>query len=187
MKNLLSTLTILCGLYTTQLVAYDPPATQMHVDDIEIKESEQYAFAGIGAKYSDSFEEKGVVDFRLGIQNSVWRTIFSYESNFEEYQAIMLEVDRTVVAGLLGGKGRIYLGVSAGWVLFSGDRIENDLVVEWEDYGYAYGGNVGFMYYLSDRLDLSIGYRYLIVKDTCGASCIKDNIHGVEIALHYFF
>jgi hypothetical protein len=88
----------------------------------------------------------------------------------------------------MDGKGRIYLGASGGWVMFSGDRVEDNLTVEWEDYGYAYGVNGGFMYYLSDRADLSIGYRYLKVKEICGAeACLKDTIQGIEVALHYFF
>jgi len=114
--------------------------------------------------------------------------MFTYESNFDIYQGVLVEVDRTVVAGLLGGKGRVYLGLSGGWVMFSGDRLNDELVIEWEDYGYAYGGNVGFMYYLNDRMDLSLSYRYLKLKETCGAeACIQDNINGFEVALHYFF
>lgn len=188
MKKYLSIVTILCGLATAPLVAYDPPSTQMKASDIEITKSEQYAFAGIGAGYSDSFEKDALLAVRLGMQNSLWRTMFTYESNYDIYQAILLEVDRTLVAGLLGGRGRIYLGLSGGWVMFSGDRLDDELVVEWEDYGYTYGGNVGFMYYLNDRVDLSLSYRYLKVKETCGAeACIKDNINGFEVALHYFF
>jgi len=188
MKKILSPLAVLCGLGMTPLVAYDPPSTQMHASEVEIETSEQYAFFGVGAGYSNSFEEKSLLELRMGMQNSIWRTMFTYESNFDIYQGLIIEVDRTVVAGLMDGKGRIYLGASGGWVMFSGDRIENDLTVEWEDYGYAYGLNAGFMYYLNDRADLSIGYRYLKVKDICGAeACLKDNIQGVEVALHYFF
>ena len=188
MKKYISALTILCGLSTAPLLAYDPPSTQVKASEVEIQPTEQYAFMGIGAGYVDSFEESGLFEARLGMQNSVWRTMFTYENNFDIYQALILEVDRTVVAGLMGGKGRIYLGLSGGWVMFSGDGLDEDLVVEWEDYGYAYGGNIGFMYYLNDRMDLSVGYRYLKVKETCGAeACIKDNINGVEMAIHYFF
>ncbi len=188
MKKYLSPLAVVCGLATTPLVAYDPPSTQMHSSEVEIERSEQYAFFGIGAGYSNSFEEKSLLDLRMGMQNSVWRTMFTFENNFDAYQGLLIEVDRTIVAGLLDGKGRIYLGASGGWVMFTGDRIEDELKIEWEDYGYAYGLNVGFMYYLSDRADLSIGYRYLKVKETCGAeACLKDTIEGLEVAIHYFF
>jgi len=188
MNKYLSTVALLSAMATTPIMAYDPPSTQMYSKDVEITRSEQYAFAGVGVGYSSSFEENTLVDLRLGMQNSVWRTMFTYESNFDIYQALLIEVDRTVMAGLMGGKGRVYLGLSGGWVIFSGDRVDNDITVEWEDYGYAYGGNIGFMYYISDQVDLSVGYRYLKVKDICGAeSCLEDNINGLEVALHYFF
>jgi opacity protein-like surface antigen len=188
MNKYLAIMALLSVVVTTQTMAYDPPSTQMYSKDVEITRSEQYAFIGVGAGYSDSFEKNTLLDLRMGMQNSVWRTMFTYESNFDIYQSLLIEVDRTVVAGLMGGKGRIYLGLSGGWVMFSDDRVDDNIVVEWEDYGYAYGGNIGLMYYISDQVDLSIGYRYLKVKDICGAeSCLKDNINGLEVALHYFF
>ncbi len=188
MKRYLSAVAILLTMAITPIMAYDPPSTQMYASDVEITHSEQYAFAGVVTGYSKSFEKNTVLGLRMGMQNNIWRTMFTYESNFDIYQSVLIEVDRTVIAGLMGGKGRVYLGLSGGWVMFKGDRLDGGIKVNWEDYGYTYGGNVGFMYYLSDQVDLSIGYRYLKVKDICGAdSCLKDNINGFEVALHYFF
>ena len=156
-----------------------------YTNNMEVEETEQYGFAGIEGGYLNSLdaENKGIVGVRVGMQNSVWRTMFTYESNFESYQAFLIEADRTVVAGLFGGKGRIYLGISGGWIEFYGDKLLDNVMVEFKDYGYAYGGNIGLMFYLSDQIDLDIGYRYLFTND----SCTYDYIDGVNIALHYFF
>ena len=203
MKKHLLVLMFLCSLPSMQLFA-EPASTQMYASEIEIGESEQYAFIGITGNYADPLEDKGVFGFRMGMQNNVWRTIFTYESNFNEYQAFLIEADRTVVAGLLGGKGRIYLGVSGGWVRYGadivvasddtnttdapipepfGDEQNPDLVINQVSDGYAYGGNIGFMYYLSDQVDISIEYRYLIIDKIN----LFDHIQGPSVSLHYFF
>jgi opacity protein-like surface antigen len=184
-------------LFSQQLSAGDP-STQIYASDIEIEDSEQYGFVGIGGGYlnltresgseyvyfsNDKDESKGVIDIRAGLQTNVWRTMFTYESNFDSYQAFLIEADRTIIAGLLGGKGRIYLGASGGWIEFYGERLLNNALVDFEDYGYVYGGNLGFMYYLSDQVDMSLEYRYLFTSSSC---TLKD-IQGVNLALHYFF
>lgn len=184
MKKYLLGLVCLCGLLSTQLFA-EIASTQVATDDLEIKEVEQYAFVGITGSYLDPMDQMGVTGFRLGMQNNVWRTMFTYESNWDTYQAFLIEADRTVVAGLLGGKGRIYVGLSGGWIQFSGDTLKDDVTVEFKDYGYTYGGNIGFMFYLSDQIDMSIDYRYLFTQDTC--MCGDGNLYGPSLSLHYFF
>ena len=128
--------------------------------------------------------DKGVYGIRVGLQTNVWRTMFTYEGNFDSYQAFLIEADRTIVAGLIGGKGRIYLGASGGWIEYYGEKnLDNGFTVDFKDYGYAYGGNIGFMLYLTDRVDLSLEYRYLFTS----SSCTLNDIQGPGIALHYFF
>ena len=197
MKKYLLILISLCGLLAIQLSA-EPSSTQMYADEIEITEAEQYAFAGITGSYLnlslsqktgiediylDASSGKGAFGIRAGMQNNVWRTIFTYESNFDTYQAFLIEADRTILAGIMGGKGRIYLGASGGWIGYYGDKLQDGIMVEFKDYGFAYGGNIGFMFYLSDRIDMSIDYRYLFTS----SSCTLDDIHGPSISIHYFF
>jgi len=195
MKKYLLMLMSLCSLLTVQLSA-ESASTQMYANEIVIGDAEQYAFAGITGSYLNliqaygtediylgSSEWQGLLGVRAGMQTKVWRTMFTYENNFDTYQAFLIEADRTILAGMMGGKGRIYLGVSGGWIGYYGDKLQDDIIVEFKDYGYAYGGNAGFMFYLSDRVDLSIDYRYLFTS----SSCTLDDIHGPTISLHYFF
>ena len=195
MKKYLLILVSVYGLLSLQLSA-ESASTQMYADEIEISDSEKYAFAGITGSYLnlvqvygtediylDSYDWQGLLGVRAGMQTNVWRTMFTYENNFDTYQAFLIEADRTILAGMMGGKGRIYLGASGGWIGYYGDKLQDDIIVEFKDYGYAYGGNVGFMFYLSDRIDLSIDYRYLFTS----SSCTLDDIHGSSISLHYFF
>lgn len=203
MKKYFLILVSIYSLLFVQLSA-EPASTQMYANEIVIEEAEQYAFIGITGSYADPLDERGVFGFRMGMQNNVWRTIFTYESNFNEYQAFLIEADRTVVAGLMGGKGRIYLGVSGGWLRYGADIVvasddanttdpvtpdpfsgeQNlDPIIYQASNGYAYGGNIGFMYYLSDQVDISIEYRYLIVDKIN----LFDHIQGPSVSLHYFF
>jgi len=153
----------------------------------EEAEAEQYMFVGLTGSYLNGLNESGVGGLRLGFQNSLWRTIFAVEGNSDQYKAFLIEADRTVIAGLLGGKGRIYLGLSGGWMQFSDDLvvINQETAVELKNNGYAYGGNIGFMFYLTDQIDMSLEYRYLVTQNSC--VCGEENIHGATLALHYFF
>jgi hypothetical protein len=197
MKHFLAFCAILFTLATQALQA-ESAATQIDVDDMTIENPDQYAFVGVQAAFLDLAQKpesesvylveddsKAVGGLRIGLQTSVWRTMFTYESNFDSYQAFLIEADRTIIAGLMEGKGRVYVGVSGGWVEFYGERttIYEDVLIDFEDYGYAYGGNLGFMYYLSDQVDMSIDYRYLFTS----SSCTLDDIQGVGLSLHYFF
>ncbi len=198
MKKYLLILVSLYGFLSLQLSA-ESDSTQMYANEIVIGDAEQYAFAGItgsylnliqttpvygtGDVYLNSSDWQGLLGVRAGMQTNVWRTMFTYENNFDTYQAFLIEADRTILAGMMDGKGRIYLGASGGWIGYNGDKLQDDIIVEFEDYGYAYGGNIGFMLYLSDRIDMSIDYRYLFTS----SSCTLDDIHGPSISLHYFF
>ncbi len=178
-------LLILLSIYTllaTQLIA-EEASVQMHASDIVISDTEQYGFGGITIGSLDLYDQVAVAGIRFGMQNPTWRTMFTFESDMDSYRAFLIEADRTIVAGLLEGKGRIYLGVSGGWLEFYGEKMIAGQVLDFEDYGYAYGGNIGFMYYLSDRVDMSIDYRYLLTS----SSCTYDSIQGLSISLHYFF
>jgi len=176
---------IISALFTTPMFA---TTTQMKAKDIVIQEVEQYPFIGIVGLQNDLLDNNILMGFRVGMQNNVWRTMVTYEDNFDKYQGLMLEVDRTIVAGLFHGKGRIYLGLSTG-IVDTGDDWLNALNINKSDTtavnsaGYAFGGNIGLMYYLSEQVDISLEYRYLDVQDVDRF----DRIKGFSIALHYFF
>jgi len=198
MKKYLLILISLYGFLSLQLSA-ESDSTQMYANEIVIGDAEKYAFGGLtgsylnlipttpvygtGDVYLNSSDWQGLLGVRAGMQTNVWRTMFTYENNFDTYQAFMIEADRTILAGMMGGKGRIYLGASGGWIGYYGEKLQDGVLVEFKDYGYAFGGNVGFMLYLSDRIDMSIDYRYLFTS----SSCTLDDIHGPSISLHYFF
>ncbi len=182
MKNFISIL-LLALLFSPTLQA---DATQMHAKEIIIEEVEQYPFIGLVGAYNSDFENNALIGFRFGMQNNVWRTSFTYEENFDEYKAFLIQVDRTIVAGLFSGLGRIYIGASGGWI-DTGDTpteiLDLDTLESISSDGYTIGVNIGLMYYISDQLDLSIDYRYLSVEDVMAI----DKITGFSIALHYFF
>ncbi len=149
----------------------------------EEAEVEQYMFVGLTGSYLGGLNNSGTGGLRLGFQNSLWRTIFAVEGNSDQYKAFLIEADRTVIAGLLGGKGRIYLGLSGGWMQYTEyfPVADSDTTAEFKYDGLAYGGNVGFMFYLTDQIDMSIEYRYLLTEYS------DINIDGATLALHYFF
>ena len=185
MRKTISLLILASALLATPIFA---KSTQIDARDIVIEEVEQYPFIGIMASYNDLLEDNIVMGFRFGMQNNVWRTMLTYEDNFDEFQTLMIEVDRTIIAGLFQGKGRIYLGLSGGIVDTNNDWM-NALNINESDTdtvntaGYAIGGNVGMMFYISDQVDISIEYRYLSVQDVDSF----DRIKGFSVALHYFF
>jgi opacity protein-like surface antigen len=185
MRKTISLLILASALLATPIFA---KSTQIDARDIVIEEVEQYPFIGIMASYNDLLEDNIVMGFRFGMQNNVWRTMLTYEDNFDEFQTLMIQVDRTIVAGLFQGKGRIYLGLSGGIVDTNNDWM-NALNINESDTetvntaGYAIGGNVGMMFYISDQVDVSIEYRYLSVQDVDSF----DRIKGFSVALHYFF
>jgi len=185
MRKTINLLILASALLATPIFA---KSTQIDARDIVIEEVEQYPFIGIMASYNDLLEDNIVMGFRFGMQNNVWRTMLTYEDNFDEFQTLMIEVDRTIIAGLFQGKGRIYLGLSGGIVDTNNDWM-NALNINESDTdtvntaGYAIGGNVGMMFYISDQVDISIEYRYLSVQDVDSF----DRIKGFSVALHYFF
>jgi hypothetical protein len=173
------------ALLSALLFGAEPESTQIYAQDILIDEIEQYPFVGIAAGYADTLDldQEGIGSLRFGMQNNIWRTVFTLESNFGEYQALLAEVDRTLIAGLFGGKGRIYLGIAGGLIRYDSVQTENIDTEPLETEGYAYGGSAGFMYYLSDQIDLSVEYRYLVADKVNTV----DHIGGPVVSLHYFF
>ncbi|SHO81573.1 hypothetical protein MNB_SV-15-1310 [hydrothermal vent metagenome] len=138
----------------------------------------KYPFLGIVGYNSNLVGENfNVIAIRYGQQNRDWRTTFTLESKQGDYQLFTMGIDRTILHSLVTTKLRIYAGVRLG-AITQDDNVAGDTNI-----GYSYGGAMGLMYYINDRLDFDIGYRYLKVTDLRGI----DDIKGVSIALHYFF
>lgn len=185
MKKTINSFILACALFTTPIFS---ATTQMKASDIVIDEVEQYPFIGIVGLENDLLDNNILLGFRVGMQNNLWRSMVTYEDNFDEYQSLMLQVDRTLVAGLFNGKGRIYLGLSTG-IIDTGNDWMNAININESDTstintaGYAMGGNIGLMYYVSEQVDISLEYRYLSVQEVDHF----DRIKGFSIAIHYFF
>jgi len=138
-------------------------------------EIEQYAFVGIVAANGENIEENAFMGVRVGAQNNLWRTMLTYEDNADEMQLLFLEVDRTVMGGMADGRLRFYMGILGGLVRDNLDPVKID--------GLGYGASVGLMFYLSDQIDVDVGYRYLKVDDLLAI----DHYQGVTVSMHYFF
>jgi len=185
MKKTLSSFILAFTILTTPIFA---GSTQINARDIVIEEVEQYPFIGIMASYNDLLTDNVVMGFRFGMQNNVWRTMLTYEDNFDQYQTLMLQVDRTIIAGLFKGKGRIYIGFSGGLVDTGNDWMNAININETDTdtvntAGYAMGVNIGLMLYVSDQVDISVEYRYLSVQEVNSF----DRLKGFSVAIHYFF
>ena len=88
-----------------------------------------------------------------------------------------MEIDKILLDELFGTpKLRPYLGLSGGILKYKDDSLE-------DTDGFYYGGNSGFIIYLTDTIDLDLSYHYNIVQE------IKtvDSIQGATFSLHYFY
>jgi len=139
----------------------------------------RYPFWGIVA-YSSTIEgERGDVGgIRYGQQSKDWRTSFTLESKYYNQQMLTLQIDRTLLYSLSTSKLRIYGGVVGAAIIQDKNDGSDDKML-----GYGYGLSAGLMYYLSDTIDLDLGYRYMKVTDIDNV----DDISSFGLALHYFF
>jgi opacity protein-like surface antigen len=139
----------------------------------------KYPFWGIIGYSSDiNGEQGGVVGIRYGQQSKDWRTSFTLESSFKDHQLFTIQIDRTLLHSLTTSKLRIYGGIIGGAVAQDKNDGSGD-----KNLGYSYGLSIGFMFYLSDNIDLDLGYRYMRVTDLDNI----DKISSVSFSIHYFF
>lgn len=114
---------------------------------------------------------------RYGQQTLDWRASFAYEFKNTDYQSLSAEIDKILLDDLFGtAKLRPYLGLSGGILKYK------DTLFDDSD-GFYYGGNGGFIIYLTDTIDLDLSYHYNVVQE------IKtlDSIQGATFSLHYFY
>ncbi|MDQ7085306.1 MAG: opacity family porin [Sulfurovum sp.] len=142
-------------------------------------------------------ESEDVTTFGLqyGMQTKDYRTTFSYETS-SDFQTFDLSVDYIIMDDMFGtAKIRPYVGVTLGYILYDESLIvaynENaislneanseDSVISTSD-GY-YGFDVGMLFYITDNLDLDIGYHYYLMDRLEPL----DTMNGITFSLHYFY
>lgn len=144
-------------------------------------QAEQYPFIGVSVATQQIDIRSGNnnatgFDLRIGRQTLDWRTIFAYAYS-DDYQTLSIEVDKILLDDLFGtAKARPYLGVSAGLLKLNHDLLD-------DDEGYYYGGNFGFIFYATDRMDIDLSYHYQWI----GSIDESDHMQGATLSLHYFF
>lgn len=146
------------------------------------QDDEKFPFVGLGISaqtvdINTQNNKENTIFLRYGSQTLDWRTSFAYEFKSSDYQSLSVEIDRILLDELFGTpKLRPYLGLSGGILKYKDDSLE-------DTDGFYYGGNVGFIIYLTDTIDLDLSYHYHIVQE------IKtiDSMQGATLSLHYFF
>jgi len=120
---------------------------------------------------------ENTISLRYGKQTLDWRTIFTYEFKKSDYRSFSVEIDKILLDALFGtAKLRPYLGLSGGVLKYKKNPLE-------DTDGFYYGGNTGFIVYLTDTIDLDLNYRYNIVQEIKSI----DSIKGATFSLHYFY
>ena len=146
------------------------------------QEAEKFPFIGLGisAQTIDiniQNNNENTISLRYGKQTLDWRTSFTYEFKNTDYQSLSVEIDKILLDELFGtAKLRPYLGLSGGILKYKDDSLE-------DTDGFYYGGNGGFIIYLTDTIDLDLNYHYNIVQELKTI----DSIQGATFSLHYFY
>jgi len=139
----------------------------------------KYPFWGVVGYSNNINDESGaVVGLRYGQQSKSWRTSFTLESSYQDYQLFSVQIDRTLLYSVTTSKLRIYGGLIASAITQEKNDGSGD-----KNIGYGYGLGAGLMFYLSDNIDLDLGYRYMRVTDLDNI----DEISSFGFAMHYFF
>lgn len=145
------------------------------------QEDEKFPFVGIGVSEKtidlNTHTSESTISLRYGKQTLDWRTSFTYEFKNSDYQSLSVEVDKILLDELFGTpKLRPYLGLSGGLLKYKDQSLD-------DTDGFYYGGNSGFIIYLTDTIDLDLNYHYNIVQEVN----TLDAIHGATFSLHYFY
>ncbi|MEA2028680.1 MAG: hypothetical protein U9N49_06865 [Campylobacterota bacterium] len=139
----------------------------------------KYPFWGVVGYSSDIDGDSGAVaGIRYGQQSRDWRTSFTLESKYQNQQLFTVQIDRTLLYSLSTSKLRVYGGIIGAAIAQDKDDGSSD-----KNLGYGYGLSAGLMFYLSDKVDLDLGVRYIKVTDLDHI----DEIKSVGFAMHYFF
>lgn len=142
----------------------------------------------------DSASEK-TFGIQYGIQTKDFRTTFSAEGN-SNFQSIDVQVDYILMDEMFGTpKVRPYVGATLGYI-----KYDEELMVQYNENRIAedqandkntsistsdgfYGVNFGFLFYLTDDIDLDISYHYYFMDRLEPL----DTMRGASFRLHYFY
>ena len=132
---------------------------------------------------------------QYGVQTKDYRTTFTYEGN-SNFQTIDVEVDYILFDEMFGTpKIRPYVGATLGYVIYdkelitqyNEDRIvddaNNDRNTSISNSDGYYGLDVGFLFYVTDDIDLDVGYHYYFMDRLEPL----DSMSGATFSLHYFY
>ena len=71
---------------------------------------------------------------------------------------------------------RPYLGLNVGYLFYDEETFDGDGSI-------TYGGSFGFLFYITDSIDMDISYHYYDVPDLEPL----DYMSGFSVGLHYFY
>lgn len=140
-------------------------------------------------------ESETTFGLQYGVQTQDFRTTFTIEGN-SNYQSMDVEVDYILMNEMFGTpKIRPYVGGTLGYIMYddalitqyNANRIADDFAndrntsISTSD-GY-YGLDFGFLFYITDNIDLDVGYHYYFVDRLEPL----DTMSGASFSLHYFY
>ena len=166
-------------------------------------EQEQFGFIGLVGSYESvsfiseadlSNEKETTLGLRFGGQTQDYRTVFTIAGN-SNYQSGAVEADVFIVDDMFGlPEIRPYIGGTLGYMNYDEDTLDTyreDLPVDingsrpTDTSGLYYGLNLGFVFYVTDNIDLDVSYHYYFI-DKNDLDPL-ENMQGVSFALHYFY
>lgn len=124
---------------------------------------------------------------RLGLQNDEWRTTLVYnyfdstsDGHEQNYEKGLLSVDYFFF-NTINNPFKSYIGANVGYINYeSTDNIDMN--------GAVYGAQVGFIYSVTDNVDLDLMYRYSLsnaTQDDRDASL--DHVGSIVFGLNFEF
>jgi len=164
-------------------------------------EQEQFGFIGlVGSTETLSFTPNASLDdhtetsfgLRFGRQTQDYRTVITVAGNNDQ-QSVAVEADFFLMDDMFGmPEIRPYIGGTLGYVHYDETVIDsyrdnipldiNETKSTKTSDGY-YGLNFGFVFYVTDNIDLDVAYSYYFMDRLKPL----DTKHGLSFALHYFY
>jgi len=152
---------------------------------------EEFPFFGISASSDeinlddpfDKLNSKESFGLRYGKQSTEWRTMFTLQGN-SDFTTFSIEMDKILMDSMFGyPEVRPYLGLNVGYIFYDvADYSYEDTVFD-GDGSITYGGSFGFLFYITDNIDMDISYHYYDVPDLEPL----DYMSGFSLGLHYFY
>jgi len=130
-----------------------------------------------GGYFDDNYDGNGgSFGAEIGGQEGQWRAILSYDyfdKDNQNYDLFMGEVDYFLLEN--PGSLQPYLGLNAGWLGYETPNAS-------DTDGLAYGGTLGVVYRVGEKVDLDLSARYLFATQD-----EVDHIGSVNFAISYFY